>query len=133
VFSPGIWWMGSSVNLSGCWGPEFADGFIGCKAAEGVESSGEVVGGDEVGQVRFELLVRVVEEAFDGGFLDGSVHSFDLTLGPGMVRLGEAVFDSVDMAGSIEGMAAEAGGGPWRFFGRSANWIPLSVSTVWMR
>jgi hypothetical protein len=52
------------------------------------------------------------EEAFDGGFLDGSVHAFDLTIGPGMVRLGEAVFDSLDMAGPIEGMAAEAGGWP---------------------
>ncbi len=64
------------------------------------------------GLIAVELLVRVVEEAFDGGFLDGSVHAFDLTIGPGMVRLGEAVFDSVDMAGPIEGMAAEAGGWP---------------------
>jgi hypothetical protein len=63
-------------------GPEFADGFVGC---------------DEVGQVRFELLVRAVEEAFDGDFLDGSVHPFDLAIGPGMIRLGEVVFDSVDM------------------------------------
>jgi hypothetical protein len=54
--------------------------------------------------------VRVVEEALDGGFLDGSVHSFDLTIGPRMVRLGEVVLDSVDMAGPIEGMDAEAGG-----------------------
>jgi hypothetical protein len=29
---------------------------------------------------------------------------------PDPPRLGEAVFDSVDMAGSIEGMAADAGG-----------------------
>ena len=90
--------------------PEFADSFVGSEALKGFESSGEVVGCDEVGQVRFGLFVGVVEEAFDGGFLDGSVHSFDLTIGPGVVRLGEAVFDSVDMAGSIEGMAAEAGG-----------------------
>ncbi len=52
-------------------GPEFADGFVGCEAPKGLESSGEVVGCDEVRQVRFELFVRVVEEAFDGGFLDG--------------------------------------------------------------
>jgi len=91
-------------------GPEFTDGFVRCEAPKGLESSGEVIGCDEVGQVCFELFVRVVEEAFDSGFLDGSVHPFDLTIGPGMVRLGEAVFDSVDMAGPIEGMAAEAGG-----------------------
>ena len=100
------------VECKSVWvlGPEFADGFVGCEAAEGLESPGEVVGCDEVRQVRFELFVGVVEEAFDGGLLDGSVHAFDLTIGPGMVRLSEAVFDSVDMAGPIEGMAAEAGG-----------------------
>jgi hypothetical protein len=47
--------------------------------------------------------------AFDGGFLDGSVHAFHLPVGPGMLRLGKAVFDSVDLAGAVKRMAAEAG------------------------
>ena len=54
----------------------------------------------------------VVEEAFDRGFLDGAVHAFDLSIRPGMIRLGESVFDSVDMAGAVKGMAAEACGWP---------------------
>ena len=92
--------------------PEFADGFVGREALEGLESSGEVIGCDEVGQVRFELLVGFVEEALHRGFLDGAVHAFDLSVGPGMVRLGEPVLDSVAMAGPVEGMAAEACGWP---------------------
>ena len=84
------------VECKSIWllGPEFADGFVGCEAAKGLESSGEVVGCDEVGQVRFELFVRVIEEALDGGFLDGSVHAFDLTIGPGMTDLGQPVLDA---------------------------------------
>src|ERR1700732_1736303 len=102
------------VECKSAWllGPEFADGFVGREALEGLESSGEVIGCDEVGQVRFELLVVVVEEALPRGFLDGAVHPFDLSVGPGMVRLGEPVLDSVDMAGTVEGMAAEACGWP---------------------
>ena len=54
--------------------PEFADGFVRCEAPKVLESPSEVVDCDEVGQVRFELFVRVIKEAFDGGFLDGPVH-----------------------------------------------------------
>jgi hypothetical protein len=45
--------------------------------------------------VRFELFVGVIEEAFDGGFLDGPVHPFDLSVGPGMVGLGQTVADAM--------------------------------------
>jgi hypothetical protein len=45
-------------------GPEFADGFVRCEPAKSLESPSEVVGCDEVRQVRFELFVRVIEEAF---------------------------------------------------------------------
>jgi hypothetical protein len=48
--------------------------------------------------VRFELFVRVIEEALDSSFLDGAVHPFDLSVAPWMVRLCESVFDSVEMA-----------------------------------
>jgi hypothetical protein len=75
--------------------PEFANGFVGCEAAKGLESPSEVLGCDEVRQVRFELFVGVIEEAFDGGLLDGSVHAFDLSVGPGMVGLGQTVADAM--------------------------------------
>ena len=43
----------------------------------------------------FELLMGVVVAASDGGFLDGAVHSFNLTIGPEMVDLDEAVLEVV--------------------------------------
>ena len=85
--------------------PEFADGFVGCETAKGLESPGEVVGCDEVRQVRFELFVGVIEEAFDGGFLDGPVHAFDLSVGPGMVGSGQTVADAMTKTNAIEGMS----------------------------
>ncbi len=35
------------------------------------------------------------EGVLDDGFLDGALHAFDLAVGPGMLRLGEAVLDAV--------------------------------------
>lgn len=43
----------------------------------------------------FELGVAVVVIAFDSGVLDRAVHPFDLPIRPGMVDLGEAMFDAV--------------------------------------
>ena len=95
------------VECKSVWvvGPEFADGFVGCEAAKGLESPSEVIGCDEVRQVRFELFVGVIEEAFDGGFLDGPVHPFDLSVGPGMVGLGQTVADAMTKTDAIEGMS----------------------------
>src|SRR3954468_21469043 len=42
-----------------------------------------------------QLVVIVVVIAFDGCVLDRAVHSFDLAVGPGMIDLGESVFDTV--------------------------------------
>lgn len=47
-------------------GPDFAEVFVGREAMKGLESSGEVVGGDEVGQMPLKMIVSVIEEAFDG-------------------------------------------------------------------
>ena len=49
---------------------------------------------DEVYEVRSQLVVTVVMKAFDGGLFDRAVHPFDLTIGPGMVGLGQPVLDS---------------------------------------
>ena len=69
---------------------------------EGLEPACEVVGADEVGEMGFELLVAVVVVALDSGFLDGAVHAFDLTVGPGMLHLGEAMLDAVFLATHVE-------------------------------
>ena len=72
------------------------------EAFEGLEPSTIVVGVDEVGEVAFELIVAVVVIALDGGFLDGSVHAFDLTVGPGVLDLGQSMLDAVLSATHLE-------------------------------
>ena len=42
-----------------------------------------------------ELVLEAVVIALDGGFLDGSVHAFDLTIGPWVVDLCGAMFDAM--------------------------------------
>ena len=51
--------------------------------------------------------MAVVVVATDGGFLDGAVHAFDLSVGPGVVGFCETMIDIVLRAGQIEGMGAE--------------------------
>jgi len=72
-----------------------------------LRSSGEVVGVDEVGEMLSEVLVGFVVEAFDGGFLECSIHAFDLAVGPGVFRFGQAVVDVGLGAGELEGVSAE--------------------------
>ncbi len=38
-----------------------------------------------------------------GGFLDGPVHAFDLTVGPGMIDLGQPVFNAESVTKTING------------------------------
>jgi hypothetical protein len=60
--------------------PSFADELVGREAVEGLESSGEVVGGDEVVEMPGELVVGCVVIPLNGRFLDCAVHAFDLTI-----------------------------------------------------
>jgi hypothetical protein len=46
--------------------PESADEFVWCEALQGLEASREIIGGDEIRQMPFELLMTVVVIAFDG-------------------------------------------------------------------
>jgi len=48
-------------------------------------------------------MVAVVVVAFDGGFFDGSVPAFDLSVGPGMVGLGKAMVGALRPAGVVDG------------------------------
>ena len=82
----------------------FADKFVWGLAPEGFEPPGEVVGVDEVLQVGSQLVVGLVEVAFDGGVLEGAVHSFDLPIGPWMLGLCQPVIDVVLGAGIFEGV-----------------------------
>ena len=53
--------------------PLFADELAGREAFEGLQSSPEVVGADEVGEVVAQLVVILVVEAFDRRVLDRAV------------------------------------------------------------
>ena len=94
----------------------FADELVRREALEGLQSSPEVVGIDEVGEVISQLVMVVVVEAFDGRFLDRPVHSFDLAairensppdcflvlMAPGVPDLGEPVFDLMLATDAVE-------------------------------
>lgn len=97
----------------GC--PLFADEFVRCQTLQGFESASVVVGVDEVGQMLLQLCVIVVVEAFDSGFLDGPVHPLDLPVGPGMLNLGQAMFDAVLLADATDRAAR-------RRSGRNCGW-----------
>ena len=93
----------------GC--PGFTDKFIGRQTLEGLESFGDVVGHDEVNQVDTQLIVTSIAIASDGRLLDGPVHPFYLAVGPRMVGLCQAMFDTMKLTSPVEGMAAQHGGG----------------------
>ena len=57
-----------------------------------------LVGFEEVCQVRFELVMGVVEVSLDRSVFDGSVHAFDLPVGPRVVGLGDPVFHLVEIS-----------------------------------
>ena len=121
--------------------PEGADVFVGCEPFESSESTCEVVGIHEVGEMFPEVFVGFVVEALDGGFLEGSVHALDLAVGPRVLGLGQAVIDVSLGAGELEGMSAEefprwsasliSAAAEQRLPG-VVKWTPLSVSTVWI-
>ena len=54
-----------------------------------------------------QLIVGFVEVTFDGRILDGAVHPLDLTVGPRMLGLGQAMIDIVEGASKFEGMREE--------------------------
>ena len=82
--------------------PLFADELVRRGAFEGLQSSPEVVGADEVGEVISQLVVVVVKEAFHSRVFYRAVHSFNLTIGPGVFDLGKPVFDLVLAADTVK-------------------------------
>lgn len=55
-----------------------------------------------------ELGAIVIIMPLDGGLLDGSIHPFDLSVGPGMIDLGAAVLDAAFTATHVEYMGDES-------------------------
>ena len=98
--------------------PAFADEFVNGKSAEGLESLGEVIGGDEVAEVSSQLIVAVVVVALDSGLLDGPVHALDLAVDPGMIRFGKPVIDAMRKTDPVKGMSAKARRWPFAVLGK---------------
>ena len=93
----------------------FADELVGREAFEGLQSSPEVVGADEVGEVLAQLVVIVVMEAFDGRVFDRAIplpgsglpanrerDPLNLAIRPGMLDLGQPVVDVMLAADAVE-------------------------------
>ena len=87
-----------------------------------------------------QLVVGLVEVAFDGGVLDGAVHSFDLAVGPRVFGLCQPMIDVVLGAGIFEGVRRDGSPAPRAALMSGAaelvlpgvvKWVPLSVRTVW--
>lgn len=78
-----------------------ADIFVWCEPVDGLEEASEVVSRHEVCKVCQQLLMTVVVKAFDGGLLDRAVHPFDLSVGPGMVGLGQPVLNPVGLTDHV--------------------------------
>ena len=90
--------------------PGFTDEFVDRKTAEGLQPFGEVVGGEKVNQVGTELCVAVVVVALNGGFLDGAVHALDLSVGPRMIGLSQAMVDALPKTDPIKRVTTKTGG-----------------------
>ena len=89
---------------------DFADVFVGCQAAQGLQPSAVIIGVDEVLEMGRQLGMAVIVIAFDCCLLDRTVHAFDLTVGPWVLRLGKPVFDVMAPTSAVEGMATPASG-----------------------
>ena len=87
--------------------PGFADALVEREAFQGLEAAGEVVGLDEGGEVRPELVVVLVVVTPDGGLVDGPVHSLDLPIGPRVPRLGQAMLHIVAGTSELEAVRPE--------------------------
>ena len=90
-------------------GPDFGDIFLECQTAQGLAPTGKVIGGDEVVEMRSQLVVAFVMEALDGRLFDGAVHSFDLPVGPGVVRFGQPALNIVRLADYVDAYPARPG------------------------
>ena len=82
--------------------PAFADVFVRREAPKGLQATTVIVGINEVVEVGGQLGMAVVMVAFDSRFLDRSIHPFDLTVGPGMLHLGQPMLDPLFLADPVE-------------------------------
>ena len=89
---------------------DFADLFLGCEAAEGLEPPGTVAGCHEAREVRAQLAVLVTP--FGDGALDGAVHPLYFAGGSRVVGFRQPVPDPVGLTDHVEAHWPERDGVP---------------------
>src|SRR5262245_33283056 len=97
-----VGWIISEATCLVC--PSLTDVLVGREAAESLQPLGEVVGIQESSEMVLELPVVFVMIPPDGCFLEGAVHPLDLSVGPRVVGLGQAMFDPMLPADAVEPM-----------------------------
>jgi hypothetical protein len=122
----------------------FADVFEGLAAFEGLQAPSIIAGIDEVVEMGGRLLVAVVKVSLDCGLFDRPVYPFDLSIGRGVLDLGEPVFDPAFVATHVKHVRYPSGCGavgvarregeldaPFDCLRQSLR-TELLVSTVWI-
>ena len=87
--------------------PNLTDVLVRCETLEGLKTLGEVVGSDDVREMSLQLVMGFVVEALDRRVLDGAVHPLDLTIGPRVLGLCQAMIDVVASARYLKGRGPE--------------------------
>jgi hypothetical protein len=90
--------------------PDFGDVLVRRKATERLETTGVIIGCNEICEMHPQLVVALAMEASGRWLLDGAVHALYLTLGPRVVRLGQPVLDIVHFADYAEAHLTRQGG-----------------------
>src|SRR5215470_18598743 len=93
-------WIESEAFGFAC--PLLAEKFVRREPFEGLQSAPEIVSRDEVVEMALQLFMGVVMIALDGRLLNGAVHSFDLSVRPGVIDFGESVLDAVFLAAHLK-------------------------------
>lgn len=81
----------------------------GGETLERLEAFGVGIGGQERLKMVFHLLGVGIPVAVHGGFLERPVHSFDLSVRPRVIGLGQAVLDAMSCAGAVKQMRKRPG------------------------
>jgi hypothetical protein len=87
-----------------CWlfVPALPDVFIGGESVQRLEALGEAIGHQEGIEVFLEVPVGLVVRLLHGGLFEGTVQAFHLTIGPGMVGLGQPMVNAILLTEAIQ-------------------------------
>ena len=97
-----VWIDDKTIGL--CW-PALTHLFIGGEALQGFESLGKVISHEKIVEMFFELPVVLVVGCVHCGLFERAIRPLFLPVGPGMIRLRKAVFNTIVMAHTTKDMS----------------------------